>query len=145
MWDLASLGDDATAFLGKEMKQAVPFALRVRKLIADLDSGAFATRQAAQQELDRLGEAGEPFLREALAKGPSAEVKRVVERLLARLDRAGPTPERLRDGRVLTVLERIGSPAARSLLERLGKGASAAYLTEEARQACARLALRPKP
>jgi hypothetical protein len=80
-----------------------------------------------------LAELAEPALREALKKGPSAELKRRVEALLERLDDVESAPERLQAFRAVEVLERIGSPAARKVLEELAKGAPHARLTREAR------------
>jgi hypothetical protein len=73
---------------------------------------------------------------------PPAELRLRVEALLNRLDAATPSAERLRSLRALEVLEHLGTPEARAALETLTKGAPGAWLTEEARLACARLARR---
>jgi hypothetical protein len=142
VWDWSAQGDEAVAFLRKQLKPAVAPGARVKKLIADLDSNEFETRQTAQKELDKLGEAAEPALRAASRKPASAEVKRALRTLLARLDRAEPPPKQLSARRAITILERIGNKEARALLANLAKGAPGADLTEEARLALARLAVR---
>ena len=55
-------------------------------LIADLDSETFAVRDSAMKELTKLGDAAAPALRDALDKAPSAEARRRIEGLLAKLD-----------------------------------------------------------
>jgi hypothetical protein len=139
VWDLSSLRDESVAFLGKQMKATEPAGPAVRRLIADLDSNDFSTRQAAQKELAKFGGAVEAELREASRKASSKEVKLALAKLLADLERGGPGGEQVRQGRALTVLERIGTPAAVGVLKRLAAGAPGASLTEEARRALARL------
>ena len=51
---------------------------------AHLDDDSFETRQAASRELEKLGIAAKPFLREVLRRRPSLEIRRRIERLLAR-------------------------------------------------------------
>jgi RNA polymerase sigma factor (sigma-70 family) len=65
-----------------------PDPIRLARLIADLDSASFATREKATSELERLGPAAETALREALRGEPSPEVRRRAETLLGKL--AGP-------------------------------------------------------
>ena len=142
VWDLSSRGDEAVSWLQQKLKPAGALPAGVKNLLADLDSDDYDRRKKARHELEKLGEEVEPALREANRKPPSLEVKRALAALLARLDRTGPSPQRLRAGRALTVLERVGSKAARSLLDGLGKGAEGAFLTEQARLARARLGAR---
>jgi hypothetical protein len=140
VWDLVACGDDAVRWLRKTWKP-VSAQQRATRLVADLDSDDFAVRDRARQELEELAEEAEPVLRASLEKPASAEVKRVVRRLLTRLE--GPaSPTRLRHLRVLTVLERIGTAEARRLLRELGKGPAGPYLREQARLAERRLAAR---
>ena len=129
---------DSVPFLQERLRSlATPDAQRVARLLADLDSDAFAVREKASQELEKLGEQAEPILRKALAGGLSPEVQRRVEAILAKL--AAPTPEKQRTLRAVMVLEQIGSPEAKDLLETLSKGAEGALLTEEAKAALKRM------
>jgi WD40 repeat protein len=114
---------------------------QIRRWIADLDSDEFAVRQAAQKELQRVGEEAIPLLRERLAAKPSLEVRKHIDDLLAQT-KVLHEGEILRGVRAAAVLERIGSPEARRLLERLARGAPAARLTREAKSSLERLARR---
>ncbi len=113
---------------------------RLARLIADLDSDAFADRERATGELEKLGDAAEVSCRAALAAGPSPEKRRRLERLLKPIDAQAtdPSPERLRLSRGLEVLERVGTPQARGLLKALAGGAVGAWLTREAKEALTR-------
>jgi RNA polymerase sigma factor (sigma-70 family) len=114
-------------------------ARRVARLIADLDSEKFPVRERATAELAELGELAAPALRKALAGAPSAEQRRRLEGVLARLDAARLPRETLRRVRAVEALERLGSPAARRLLRELAGGAAEARLTREAKEALGRL------
>ncbi len=110
---------------------------RVARLVADLDSNAFAVRERAARELEKLGTAAEPALGKALEGRPSPEVRRRVEELLRRLA-AG----RLADRRAVEVLEHVGSPEARQVLRSLAEGPPQVALTQEAKAALRRLKTR---
>lgn len=108
---------------------------RVARLVTDLDSDDFPTRDAASRELRDLGEYAAPALRRALEGKPTLEVRRRVELLLELLEQArrNPQGDRLRGLRGLEVLEAIGTPKARRVLEHLARGFPAAQLTQEAK------------
>jgi hypothetical protein len=118
---------------------------RFRQLIANLDSERFPVREAASDELEKLGLQAEPALRVALRGNASSEVRRRVERVLA----ASPLPARwseVRRGlRAIQVLEQIGTAQAVKLLQALAGGARGARLTTEASASLERLARRPVP
>jgi hypothetical protein len=57
---------------------------KAKKWIADLGDDSFPTRQAATRELEKLGLAVKPLLRKTLKAGPSAEVRRRIDALLAK-------------------------------------------------------------
>jgi WD40 repeat protein len=92
---------------------------RIARLIADLDSDDFATRNQAAKELARLGTLAGPALRKAVPTTPSVEVKRRLEELLKDLGSPVLSSERLRAGRALEVLELVGNDEARQALEAL--------------------------
>jgi WD40 repeat protein len=109
---------------------------RVKRLLADLDGGEFARREAASRELAALGERAEPALRDALNGNPALELRRRLEQLLAPLDAdVNRTPGTLRNIRAVCVLERIDNAEARRLLEHLARGTASARLTREAKAA----------
>jgi hypothetical protein len=57
---------------------------RVARLVKDLDSDDFDTREKAQQRLERMGRAGFVELTRALKRKPSPEVQRRIEEILGR-------------------------------------------------------------
>jgi WD40 repeat protein len=145
-WVRLSADDAMAAFEGLAClidgpERSVPFAKtqlkdmwvvdrKIEELIANLDSPKFRVREAASSELAKLGWSVEPALRKALLKKPSAEVTARIDRLLAQL----PDDWQLHvfASRVTEMLERIGTPEARSLLVELAKGPSKNYLNHEA-------------
>jgi RNA polymerase sigma factor (sigma-70 family) len=124
--------------LGKHLPPAVPpDGRRVAQLLKALDSEAFAERDQASQELEKLGEAAEPALRQALAGLASLETRKRAERLLNKLD-----PEWLRTQRALEALELAGNEQAKTVLQALSRGAPEARRTREAKAALGRWAPR---
>jgi WD40 repeat protein len=113
----------------------------ITRLVADLDSPRFATRDAAERRLARLGELAENALRAVVREGIDLERRRRAERLLGRLDNLESTPERLRMLRAVEALEIIGTPGARRVLMHLAGGAARARLSVEAKAALDRLRL----
>src|SRR5262249_37770223 len=111
---------------------------RLARLIDDLDSDTFATREEATKALTPLASIAEPVLREALDKSTSPESRRRIGELLAKVELI-PTGDRLRHLRSIEVLERIATPEARQELRRLGEGGAEAELTREAKAALSRL------
>ena len=132
-------------------RQAVPFlAARVRpvpviaqeqlnRLIADLGSDQFATRDQASRELEELADSVEDDLRQVVPNIASAEVRRRLEVVLKQVEQCMPPPRQLHSLRALEVLEHAGTPEARKLLAKLADGAPAARLTREAKEALKRL------
>jgi WD40 repeat protein len=120
-------------FLHKEVQPApAPDAKRIAQLIADLDGNQFEVREKANQELEKLGKAAEPVLRQALTGDLSLEARRRVEHVLARPEAPLSTPEDIRLVRAIEVLGRIGSPEAKEVLRSLAKGAAGHWLTRDA-------------
>jgi hypothetical protein len=142
VWTLAAAGSPTVPFLRTRLRPTARVASEtVTRLVADLDADDFHVREKAREELEQFGETCEPALREALAKRPSAEARRSLQRLLSQLEEARkePSGETLRDVRAVEVLEQIGTREARQVLETLAAGASGAYRTHEARAALERL------
>jgi hypothetical protein len=113
---------------------------RIARLVAELDSDQFATRQRAARELEKLADLAEPALRKALAEKPSAEVRRQAEGLLVKLDGPVRSPEVLRGLRAIELLEYIGTSEARQQLERQAREALGGRVQKEAKAALERLA-----
>jgi WD40 repeat protein len=139
VWRLAE-APASVAFLRERVKPVGDADLKkTRQLIAELDSDAFEAREKAFKQLEALGGAALPAMREALAAKPSPEVRRRLEALLARVPQSAPSPEGLRRLRAVLVLEQVASPEARAVLTELGAGAPYAAETREAKAALARL------
>jgi WD40 repeat protein len=113
--------------------------LRIVRLITDLGSARFKVRQQADRELQKLTDRAEPALRRTLQGRPELEVRRRVERLLAKLEPAGPYPGYVQALRALEVLERLGTPEARRALESLVRQPPDPRLVEEAKAALQRV------
>jgi len=114
------------------------------KLIDDLDSRRYATRQKAGKELEKLGAFAVPDLRRALGGQPSLEVRRRIEKLLEKLTRCDLSPETLRGLRAIEGLEHIGSPEAKKVLKAIVKGSPSTSLRAEANAALRRLVRQDK-
>jgi hypothetical protein len=137
----AAVGHKAAAALLGSPRQAEILLARVPRLkpltekqivrlIADLDDDDPDVRLRASEDLKHAGYRAEKALRAALAKPPSAEVKKRATAILK--DLTPLRPERLRFLRAVEVLEAIGSPAARKQLKRLAGGAAGVEETEDA-------------
>jgi hypothetical protein len=127
------------AFLRDRVRPAtaVP-AARLRKLVEDLDSDRYATREAATATLKGLGDAADSDLRAMLGGGLSAEQHRRLTAVLEGRELTESDPDRLRALRCVEVLERVGSAEADAVLRELAKGAPGARLTREAAAAVGR-------
>jgi RNA polymerase sigma factor (sigma-70 family) len=127
-------------FLKDHLKPAAEVDSKlVARLLADLDSDQFTTRDKAAKELAKLGEPTEPILQKALEGQPSEEVRRQIKALLDG-PRPIPSGETLRTLRAIQVLERIGTPGARDVLKIVANGAETARETREAKEALDRMA-----
>jgi HEAT repeat protein len=142
LWTLTAAPGQAVPLFRAQLRPVVAAdPERVARLLADLDSDAFAVRDKATRELQEMGEAALPALRKALDGRPPLERRRRAEQLLERL--AGWSPEQLYGLRAVEVLEQVGSPEARRLLRALAEGLPEARLTREAKASLQRLAHRP--
>jgi RNA polymerase sigma factor (sigma-70 family) len=129
----------ATALLKAKFRPASPDPDSVAALLKDLDSDVFATREEAERKLREQGARAEPELRRTLAGNPSPEVKRRIEVILEGNNRARfhlpLSGEDLRGVRAIEVLERAGTPEARTLLQAWAEQSRNPRLAAEARAA----------
>ncbi len=141
VWELAAAPRDAVPFLRRRLTpaEAPAGATPLARLIADLDSDAFADREKASAELTRRGRAALPALRKALEEDPSLEARRRLEKLVRGLEQTEPSAEEWRARRAVRVLEHAGTAEAKKLLEELGGGSAEAPRTQEAKAALERL------
>src|SRR5262249_14953782 len=142
VWALVAGGEKSVAFVGGKVRPvATGEEERIRQLIADLDSDQLATRDSASKQLEKLGTAAGPLLRQARRSQPSLEARRRIDDLLERITekKAPTTPDQLRLLRAVQMLEYAGTPEARDALAAVAEGANSVYLADEARAALARL------
>lgn len=143
-WVLAAADEEALPLLvGRLAPVPLDRALgeKIDKLVAQMDHDQFSAREQASQQTAELGDAAEPFLKEALKRTTSAEARHRMRRILA--DIAGQplvlSAEQQRAIRAVQILEQIGGSVSREVLERLAQGQPSARLTQEAKNALARL------
>jgi RNA polymerase sigma factor (sigma-70 family) len=140
VWRLAEAPAVSVPFLRGHLRPVTEAQARqVRQDIADLDSDTFAVREKAFRELEALGPAAEPALREARGKPVSPEVRRRLDQLLEEVSSGPVSGEPLRTVRALAALEHAGTAEARRLMRELAEGVPGAWLTEEAQAAERRL------
>lgn len=121
IWRLAGAGPRAVALVRERLRPPPSLASeRVVRLIADLDSDEFETRERASAELGKFLESAGPALRKAHAEDPPPEVRTRLDRLLERADLL-EAPEQRRRMRAVRLLTETDCPEARALLERLAR------------------------
>ncbi|HKB42604.1 MAG TPA: hypothetical protein VKD72_39615 [Gemmataceae bacterium] len=138
---LAAAGDHAIPFLKEKIRPIAVLPLdrkRVEKLLAELDSERFATREKATRELMSLGELAIAPLERLLEKGSSAEAKWRAQSVLKKVSEPVLTPDRLRALEVLELLETLRSRKAVALLQEIERDALIPQIRREARQALQR-------
>jgi WD40 repeat protein len=116
-------GPDKTLRLFEDRLKPRPAvdAKRLDRLISNLDDDDSKVRERASAELLEIGSPALGALEKA-ARSPSLEIKRRAKDLLRRLELGvGIAPNRLRAERAIEILERIGTPAARTVLEAMLK------------------------
>jgi WD40 repeat protein len=132
--------DQAVALLTKSLQATASADPKlIEQLIKDLDNDDFDTRDKASAELEKLGEAAEPVIRDAYKERQSAEAHLRLEVLLSKLDGSTPSASNLRIVRSLEVLERLGSKEAQNTLHALAKGNAESRLGKEAKAVLERL------
>jgi hypothetical protein len=110
------------AFLKVDLKPTpAPSDADVDRLIERLDASTFAEREAAFRELNDLGRAAVPRVRDRLPRVP-LEVRQRLEKFLQEHDRGGRlTGVRLRERRAVELLEAIRSADAEGVLKVLAE------------------------
>ncbi|HUR52531.1 MAG TPA: hypothetical protein VMZ71_00230 [Gemmataceae bacterium] len=113
----------------------------IRRLIADLDSSEFQTREDAERRLGVLGPPARPLVEAALPRAASAEQRVRLGRVAAKLvPRLGPLPPAdVPLAWAVAVLERIRSAEAKAILRDLTNGPADRRVTQEAVAALTRL------
>jgi WD40 repeat protein len=136
---LAAPADAVRSFAEKIKPAEALDPKRVQRLLADLDSDAFAVREAASKALERFDEQAIPYLEAALKATKSPEVRRRVSKILEQQRGAVLPAEQLRQVRAVQILEGIGDGAAKDLLTKWSGGPAGSRLAKEAAAALQRL------
>lgn len=132
--------DETVKMLGEKIvAPAATPAVRIAKLVEDLGSEDFQTRQAAVAALETIGPEAAPAILAAVRKPPNPEVRKLGTEVLAKIDRAALKPDDLRALRAVELVEGIGTPAARDLLKKWAAGPATRRLTLEAQEALDRM------
>jgi WD40 repeat protein len=140
LWTLASEPRETVRSLEKQIRPvAAVTPEQLAALLRRLDHDDFDERERASAELERFGDQLESALRKKVDGLKSAEARRRVNEVLARLASRQLDGEALRDVRVVELLEQIATAGAKELLTKLAGGAEGARLTCEAKAALARL------
>jgi hypothetical protein len=138
-WALASDPKRGVAVIEKGLARGPDTEQKILQWIKDQADPAFAKRDEAARQLRLRGSLVAPYLREALKGKHDLETRRRLEALLKTTEALGVSPERLRDERMLHVLEMIGTPEARRVLATLAKGPAGSPRTGGAKAALLRL------
>ncbi len=145
MCQLVAAPEAAVRFMSARVRRAIRLsAEQMDKLVADLDSDSFETREQAMQAILAIGTDAVTALARALKDKPSLEMRRRAEALLAQLqvEFRVPTGNALRQLRVLEVLEHIATRDAVRIIEELAAGVPEARLTIDAQAAVRRVKAR---
>jgi hypothetical protein len=134
---LAQFPDTTIPLVRKHVQPARrPNPGRVAALITQLDSRTFKTREAAEKELQDLGEQALAALRVASQDSLTLEAKRRLCRILKQLET--PDAEMRRSIRAVALLRHFASSrSARQVLESISRAAPGQWLTQEAKAALA--------
>jgi WD40 repeat protein len=137
VWQMILAGDRAVEWLAERLEPArEPDRAEIASLIDALDDDRYVRRMEAQHRLAELGPlVRKPLRRAASGESTTEELAARIENLLEQIDSPLMTsPSLLRGVRSVTVLDRIGTSAARALLADLAEGAKEAPLTRAARR-----------
>jgi len=140
IWKFAAGQEVSVEYVAANLRELPkPDESLVKKLIAQLDDDEFKIRDAAYQELEKMGgRAGKP-LQDAL-RHPSLEVKTQAQRLILQaISGTNPNPDVRREVNAVRALGRINTPPAIKLLDDIAEGEPLAARTVEAQRTLERL------
>jgi RNA polymerase sigma factor (sigma-70 family) len=134
---LRSEPEKVIPFLKERTKlPSAPAAEVLKRLLADLDSEDFTTREKATEALGGYGESIRSDLEAELKRTTSAEARNRLTGLVTRLD--AMSPARIRLVRAVEALEGMSGKEVRSLLEFWASGTAGTALASEAKATLAR-------
>jgi hypothetical protein len=140
---LAAAGDNAVPFIRQRIRTiAIPnVELRsIEKLVSELNSEKFTTREQATKKLLATGELAIVPLQRHMEKGLSIETAKRVQQVLDNLGQPMLTPDRLRVLQAIELLEALRTADAVTLLKDTVRDALVPQIRNEARFALQRIA-----
>jgi hypothetical protein len=136
----AEVPGQAVPFLKDRLRPAAAVdRTRLARLVGQYNGPRFREREAARQELEKVGELAEIAVLAALRSTGTLEERRRFEALLAKIEWEPPSADQRQAHRAIEALEMIGTPAACAVLRILAGGSPEARLTEDAVAALSRL------
>lgn len=140
LWLLSQRAQATVPFLRTKLQPVrAPLPADIARWVAEVGDRRFATREKATLGLAAAGEHARTEIVQALTgQQLNPEARRRLEQFLRRLEE-GLTPVKLQPLRVIEVLERLGTPEARSVLESLGQLTSDVVVKDEIVRALERM------
>ena len=123
----------------ERIKPADDMSMRIKQLIAELDSEKYSVRENASKTLGELGEQARPYLEESIKNVKSQEATDRMRKILDDPKEISLTPEQLRQIRAVQVLEWINDATSKDLLKKWAGGFKGALLTGQGKAALKRL------
>jgi WD40 repeat protein len=142
---LAVSDPKAPELFGKKLPSTPkPDAETFKKLVGELASDEFPTRESAEKELAKFGPAAFTLAKKARADSDSPEVRMRLDRVMKAWTEAVLGPEVWRQKRAVVAMELAGTDDARKLLARWAADAPGTTLSDDAARAVKRLEMRGK-
>ena len=116
-----------------------PDPARFKKLVGDLASAEFPTREAAEKALAKFGPAALTLARQARSGSDSDEVRTRLDRVIKGWTHGAFTPENWRRRRAIVAMELANTAQSRALLKRWAADAPGTVLSDDAAAALKRL------
>jgi len=136
LWTLVMAPEKSTPFLKDRLRPTAPApADQTVKLIADLDSDRFATRDKAAKALEDFDDAAEGAIRIALEGKTTLETRRRLELIIQKGEKF-----LFQKLRAIAALEHIGTPQAREVLQAVAASSPNPRVAEAAALAAKRIA-----
>ena len=135
LWALAADRDKALSLVKTDLAPGSAIRDEMGLLLADLDSADPKVRERALEGMLRMGLQAEATLRKALGAAKSEKLQARLRAILAQLEGEGvltPDDDALYAGRVVALLELIGTAEARKRLDALARDGRTWALRQEA-------------
>ncbi len=137
---LAASDPKAVEVFGKKVPASVkPDPARFKKLVEELASAEFPTREAAEKALTKFGPAALTLAHQARSGSDSDEVRTRLDRVMKGWTQGATSPENWRRRRAIVAMALANSAESRALLKRWAADAPGTILSDDAAAALQRL------